>query len=128
MKVALAVAAGSVTASPLPANVQHAISNNVPADVRYVPTEVPTGYRYAKWDRRSSSLEIYFARKGRSPTLAFLAGASGPPGACTAGGTHTYRLGSARVSSRGTGTTSSSGAAFAPVPSTFKQRYDARTR
>jgi hypothetical protein len=98
MKVALAVAAAIVTASPVPASVQRAISTKVPAHFRYAPTEVPIGYRCAKWHRTGSGLEIYFARKGRPPTLVFLAGAAGPAGTCTAGGTHTYRFGSVRVS------------------------------
>ena len=98
MKIALALAAAIVTASPVPAKVQHAISKNVPARLRYVPTEVPTAYSFAKWHRTRTGLEIYFARKGRPPTLIFFAAASEPAGTCTAGGTHTYRFGSVRVS------------------------------
>jgi len=98
MKLALTVAAAVVAGSPIPASVQRAIPKKVPADLRYVPTAVPNGYRYAKWHGTRSSLEIYFARKGRPPTLVFLAAAAGPSGTCRAGGTHTYRLGSVRVS------------------------------
>jgi hypothetical protein len=98
MKVVLAVAATTVIASPVPASVQHAIAEKVPAHLRYVPTKVPSGYRYAKWRATRPGLEIYFARQGRPPTLVFFAAASGPAGTCTAGGTHTYRFGSVRVS------------------------------
>jgi hypothetical protein len=98
MKIALAVTAAIVTASPVPASVQHAITMKVPAHLRYVPTQVPSGYRYTKWRDTRPGLEIYFARRGRPPTLVFQAGAAGPAGTCTAGGTHTYRFGSVRVS------------------------------
>jgi hypothetical protein len=97
MKIALTVAAAIVATSPVPASVQRAIPKKVPAHVRYVPTEVPTGYRYAKWHGARSGLDIYFARKGRLPTLGFHALAAGTAGTCTAGGTHTYRFGSVRV-------------------------------
>jgi hypothetical protein len=98
MNVALVATAAIVVASPVPASVQRAISEKVPAHLRYVPTKVPSGYRYAKWHDTRPGLEIYFARKGRPATLVFLAGAAGPAGTCTAGGTHTYRFGSMRVS------------------------------
>jgi hypothetical protein len=98
VKIALAVTAAIVTAPPVPASVQQAISRKVPAHLRYVPTQVPSGYRYAKWRDAHPGLEIYFARKGRPPTLVFYAGAAGPAGTCTAGGTHIYRFGSVRVS------------------------------
>jgi len=97
MKVALAVVAAFVTASPVPASVQHAISKKVPAHLRYVPTKAPLGFRYAKWDGTRSSLEIFFARNGRAPTLVFFAAAARTTGTCTAGGTHTYRFRSVRV-------------------------------
>src|SRR5438128_2194016 len=99
MKIALAVAAAIVTSSSVPASVQRAIPKKVPARLRYVPTQVPSGYRYAKWHGDRSGLEIDFARKGRSPTLAFIADASGPPGTCDAEGSRTYRFGSVRVAS-----------------------------
>src|SRR5438094_188419 len=98
MKTALAVAAAIVTASPVPISVQRAIPKKVPPQLHYVPTEVPTGYRYAKWHGAHSALEISFARQGRPPTLVFLAAAARPAETCTAGGTHTYRFGSVRVS------------------------------
>jgi len=98
MKIAFTVAAAIVAASPVPASVQRAIPKKVPAHLRYVPTEVPIGYRYAKWHGARYGLDIYFARKGRPPTLGFHALAAGPAGTCTAGGTHTYRFGSVRVS------------------------------
>lgn len=94
----VAATASAADASIVPASVQRAIQKKVPAYLRYVPTELPLGYRYAKWHGARSGLEIYFARKGRTPTLVFLAGAAGPTGTCTAGGTHTYRFGSVRVS------------------------------
>jgi hypothetical protein len=89
--------AASVITSPVPADAQRAITTKVAAQVRYVPTRAPNGYRYAKWRGGGSSLEIDFARKSRPPTLTFLAGVSGPAGTCTAGGTRTYRFGSMRV-------------------------------
>jgi hypothetical protein len=98
MRLALTAAAAIIAASPVPASVQHAILKKVPPQLRYVPTEAPSGYRYAKWRGTRASLEIYFARQGRAPTLVFLAGAA-HAGTCTAGGTHTYRFGSVRVSS-----------------------------
>jgi hypothetical protein len=99
MKIALAVAAASVVASsPVPVSVQRAIPKKVPAQLRYLPTKVPSGYRYAKWHGARSGLEIHFARRAWPPTLAFLTLASGPPGTCGAGGTHPYRFGSVRVS------------------------------
>jgi hypothetical protein len=98
MKLALVVAAGVVTTSPVPASVQRAITMKVPAQLRYVPTQVPNGYRYAKWRGDHSRLEIDFARKGRRPTLAFLAGMSGPQGTCRASAHPAYRFGSVRVS------------------------------
>src|SRR5256885_6244265 len=97
-QLALTFVAAIVAASPVPASVQRAIPKKVPAPLRYLPTNVPTGYRYAKWHGGHYGLEIYFARKGRPPTLIFFAGAAGPAGTCTAGGTHTYRLRSVRVS------------------------------
>jgi hypothetical protein len=98
MKIALTVAAAIAAASPVPVSVQRAIPKKVPARLRYVPTEVPTGYHYARWHGARSGLDLYFARKGRPPTLGFHALAAGPAGTCTAGGTHTYRFGSVRVS------------------------------
>ncbi|MGN6170001.1 MAG: hypothetical protein ACTHQQ_17800 [Solirubrobacteraceae bacterium] len=97
MKIALAVATAIVVASPVPDSVQRAIPKKVPARLRYVPTQVPSGYRYAKWHGKRSGLEIDFARKGRPPMLAFITLASGDPGTCEASGTHTYRFGSVRV-------------------------------
>jgi hypothetical protein len=94
----VAATASGADASVVPASVQRAIPKKVPAYLRYVPTELPLGYRYAKWHGARSGLEIYFARKGRPPTLVFFAGAAGPTGTCTAGSTHTYRFGSVRVS------------------------------
>jgi hypothetical protein len=98
MKIALTVAAVFVAASPVPTRVQHAIPKEVPARLRYVPIDLPLGYRYAKWHGTRSSLEISFARKDRPPTLVFLAAAAGPTGTCAAGGTSRYRFGSVRVS------------------------------
>jgi hypothetical protein len=98
MKLALAAIAAIAATSPVPSAVQREITKSVSARVRYVPTEAPAGYRYAKWNRNGSGLEIAFARKGKPPTLVFLAGAAGPAGTCTAGGTHTYRFGPVRVS------------------------------
>jgi hypothetical protein len=98
MKIALTIAAAIVATSPVPASVKRAIPKKVPAHLRYLPTKVPSGYRYAKWHGARSGLEIDFARKRRPPTLAFLTLASGPPGTCAAGGTHAYRFGSVRVS------------------------------
>src|SRR3954447_3567148 len=98
MKIALTVAAAIVTASPVPASVQRAILKNVPAQLRYVPTQVPTGYHYTKSRDTRPGLEISFARQGRPRTLVFFAAAAGPAGTCTAGGTRTYRFGSVRVS------------------------------
>lgn len=66
----------------------------VPAQLRFVPTRVPNGYRYAKWRRFPSSLEIDFVREGRRPTLAFIASTS----RCTASAHPSYRFGSLRVS------------------------------
>jgi hypothetical protein len=97
-QLALTVLAAIVAASPVPASVQRAIPKKVPAPLRFVPTEVPIGYRYAKWHGARYGLDIYFTRKGRPPTLGFHALAAGPAGTCTAGGTHTYRFGSVRVS------------------------------
>src|SRR5262249_50031946 len=77
---------------------QRAITMKVAAPLRYVPTQVPNGYRYAKWHGDHSSLEIEFARNDRRPTLAFLAGLSASPGTCTAGAHPMYRFGSVRVS------------------------------
>lgn len=98
MKLAHAVAATLLVASPVPVSVQRAISKELPAYLRYVPNSVPPGYRYARWHKVRSGLEIYFARTGRPPTLVFLAGAAGRPGQCTLGSAHTYRFGSVRVS------------------------------
>jgi hypothetical protein len=98
MKLALTVAAAIVATSPVPLRVQHAIPKKVPAHLRYVPTEVPIGYRYAKWNGGRHGLNIYFARAGRAPTLGFHALASGAPGTCEQGGTHTYRFASVHVS------------------------------
>jgi hypothetical protein len=98
MRIGLTITAAIVAASPVPAGVQQAIPKEVPAHLRYMPTEVPTGYRYVKWHGARSGLEIDFARKGWPPTLAFLAERSGPPGTCGPGGTHPYRFGSVRVS------------------------------
>ena len=98
MKLALGVAAALVAASPVPVSVQRTIPKTVPAQLRYVPTKVPVGYRYAKWHGSRSSLDIYFARGGQPPTLGFHALASGPAGTCKQGGTHAYGFGSVRVS------------------------------
>src|SRR5437867_3711789 len=98
MQLALVAAAAIVATSPVPTSVERAIPKKVPAHLRYVPSEVPTGYRYAKWHGAHSGLDIYFARGGRSPTLGFHALAAGPAGTCAAGGTRTYRFGSVRVS------------------------------
>lgn len=91
-------AATASDAGIVPASVLRAIPKKVPAYLRYMPTELPLGYRYAKWRGAHSGLEIYFSRTGRPPTLVFLAAAAGSTGTCTAGGTHTYRFGSVRVS------------------------------
>jgi hypothetical protein len=85
-------------ASIVPASVQRAIPKKVPARLRYLPTELPLGYRFAKWHGARSGLEFYFARNGRPATLVLFAAAAGPAGTCTASRTHTYRIGSVRVS------------------------------
>lgn len=98
MKLAFAVAATLVAASPVPLSVQRAIRTNIPVRLRYVPTRVPVGYRYAKWHGSPHGLDIYFARNGGPPSLGFHALASGPAGTCQQGGAPMYRFGSVRVS------------------------------
>jgi hypothetical protein len=87
-----------VGASTVPLSVQRAIRKKVSAPLRYVPTEVPIGYRYATWNGGRHGLNIYFARAGRAPALGFHALASGGAGTCKQGGTRTYRFAPARVS------------------------------
>jgi hypothetical protein len=98
VRLALTLTAVLATTSPVPDSIQRSISRDVPARLRYVPAEVPAGYQFAKWHYDHPGLEISFAREGRRPTLTFIAGPSGPPGTCDAGGTHAYRFRSVRVS------------------------------
>lgn len=99
--VVIAVAVGALPAaaapSPVPASVLRAIPQRVPPHLRYVPTTVPAGYRYASWQGSRHGLDIYFAPEGGTPSLGFHAYPSGPAGACTPGGVHTYRFGAIRV-------------------------------
>ena len=88
MKIAVAVAAVIVTASPVPTSVQRAIPKKVPAQLRYVPTEAPSGYRYAKWHGSRYGLDIYFARAGGLPTLGFHVLRQDPPGRVLRGDLH----------------------------------------
>jgi hypothetical protein len=98
MNIAVAALVAAFVSSPVPVSVQRAIPKDVPASVRYVPTQVPSGYRYAKWNGARDGVDIYFAQHDRRPTLGFHALAAGPAGTCTAGGTQIYRFGSVRVS------------------------------
>ena len=96
MRLALVLAV-AVAASSVPPRVLRAIPKRVQPHLRYVPTRVPTGYRYASWQGSRHGLDIYFAREGGTPTLGFHAYPAGPAGTCTPGGVHTYRFGAIRV-------------------------------
>lgn len=63
-------AAPAVTAAAVPPPVQQAVKKSYP-QFPYVPTVLPAGFRYVKWQRAKIGFDIYFGRQSALPDLGF---------------------------------------------------------
>lgn len=88
----------SGSASVVPRRVQQAIAKSDP-DLAYVPTELPSGYRYSTHSAGPDNVDIWFSARGGTPDeLGFHVRKAHCPG----GATHTFTVNGVPVSWSGT--------------------------